>query len=406
MLPLPNRNVSARALSGPNGANAGLVWDKFADGWSFNGKGEYGLHAGQNGKGDWVGRFAKEDMKFGVPAELTRACSRIANVAAASLKENLPGMTDLPPPRNFTAVSRFVTGLGLTHPVDNGFLWHHTLGAPYLPGSSVKGMIRAWAEYWTDAGGDETDDTIPRLFGTDAVMGALIVFDALPVKPVQLVHEVLTPHDGGWRLNGPGVSNPPLSPGDWHDPNPVPFLAVDSGAEFQFALGVTRSAGADDLAAGYGLLEAALEWIGAGAKTATGFGRFRDASELEKEQMRIAEEAAAANAADAEKEQAKEQARIAAEAAGAAERERLRLETIAKAEQQAQQFALLRQAWVPKVGYVVRLIDDDEREPLLISALLPNGDFKTTNLQGKRETPASRDECELLAASLAMFQQR
>jgi hypothetical protein len=85
---------------------------------------------------------------------------------------------------------------------------------------------------------------------------------------------VLTPHDGGWRLNGPGVSNPPLSPGDWHDPNPVPFLAVDSGAEFQFALGVTRNAVAGDLAAGYELLEAALEWIGAGAKTATGFGRF------------------------------------------------------------------------------------------------------------------------------------
>ena len=46
--------------------------------------------------------------------------------------------------RVFRTTSRFVTGLGRRHPVENGFAWHSTLGVPYLPGSSVKGMVRAW----------------------------------------------------------------------------------------------------------------------------------------------------------------------------------------------------------------------------------------------------------------------
>ena len=42
-------------------------------------------------------------------------------------------------PAVFESDSRFVTGLGRSHPVENGFAWHSTLGTPYLPGSSVKG---------------------------------------------------------------------------------------------------------------------------------------------------------------------------------------------------------------------------------------------------------------------------
>jgi CRISPR-associated protein Cmr6 len=284
MLPLPQRNVRTRALSGLNCANAGLVWDKFVDGWSMNDRGEYGLHHVKKGKGDWVGEFSVEDLKFGEQDELTRACKHINALATATIADKF---TDSPLPsrsQHYTTISRFVTGLGLTHPVENGFVWHHTLGAPYLPGSSVKGMMRAWADHWKMADGDDKENRklVLRLFGDDddshTTMGALIVFDALPLKPVQLVHEVLTPHDGGWRLSGPGDSDPPLSPGDWHDPNPVPFLAVEIGAKFQFVLGLTRHGEAKDLELGYRLWEEALEWIGAGAKTATGFGRFESSA--------------------------------------------------------------------------------------------------------------------------------
>jgi len=35
----------------------------------------------------------------------------------------------------------FVIGMGETHPIENGFTWHHTLGVPYVPGSSFKGIV-------------------------------------------------------------------------------------------------------------------------------------------------------------------------------------------------------------------------------------------------------------------------
>lgn len=40
----------------------------------------------------------------------------------------------------------FVTGMGLEHPLENGFSFLHPYGLPYLPGSSVKGVVRRAAE--------------------------------------------------------------------------------------------------------------------------------------------------------------------------------------------------------------------------------------------------------------------
>ena len=48
----------------------------------------------------------------------------------------------------FTAKSdwHFVTGMGNAHRIENGFTFHHNLGLPYLPATSVKGMVRAFCE--------------------------------------------------------------------------------------------------------------------------------------------------------------------------------------------------------------------------------------------------------------------
>ena len=40
----------------------------------------------------------------------------------------------------------FITGMGNSHPVENGFSWHPTLAVPFLSGASVKGLVRAWVE--------------------------------------------------------------------------------------------------------------------------------------------------------------------------------------------------------------------------------------------------------------------
>jgi len=86
------------------------------------------------------------------------------------------------------AASRFATGLGREHPIENGFAWHPALGTPFLSGSSVKGLVRAWAATWLEP----TAAQFPG-FSARAIRGkfrptsaGVIFFDALPGKPVKL----------------------------------------------------------------------------------------------------------------------------------------------------------------------------------------------------------------------------
>jgi CRISPR-associated protein Cmr6 len=241
--------------------HAGLVYDKFCDTWSDDqpGFGEPGNDDewDAEGKWAWVGKF---DGHRPGNAERIEVFTR----RRRDLVDARDGVT-----LKFETTSRFVTGLGREHPVENGFAWHHTLGTPYLPGSSVKGMLRTWADEWRNA----DDPVIPKLFGDntddDYGVGELVIFNAIPTAPPTLTADVMTPHYQDWHQGGPDEA----VPADWHSPNPIPFLVVDSGATFEFGL-APRSNTDLDLDRVTTWLEDALEWIGAGAKTAVGYGRF------------------------------------------------------------------------------------------------------------------------------------
>ena len=177
----------------------------------------------------------------------------------------------------------FVTGLGNPHPVENGFSWHPTLGVPYLPGAAIKGMLRAWMEEWIDEGDRHAQQCL-CWFGSkpssrdDEYTGGLIFFDALPIEQPSLTVDVMTPHMGKWYAKGDSEPNSPETlPADWHDPIPVPFLVVKE-ASFLFSVCVRPGASDNetlqkDLPMVLEMLKDALEWIGAGAKTAVGYGR-------------------------------------------------------------------------------------------------------------------------------------
>lgn len=155
--------------------------------------------------------------------------------------------------------SRLVTGLGRAHPVENGFAWHPILGTPYLPGSSLKGLLRAWAL--------TAQVEVDARLGTPEGRGDVMLLDALPLGPVQLELDVMTPHYGDYY----GSDQPP---GDWMSPTPVPFLVVAPGATFHFALiprGEQARASLDEIER---WLLGALGELGAGAKTAVGYGLF------------------------------------------------------------------------------------------------------------------------------------
>ena len=177
--------------------------------------------------------------------------------------------------------SRFVTGLGRSHPVENGFAWHASLGIPFLPGSSVKGMIRSWAI--ADASPQTDEATINRVLGEAGKRGEVYFLDAVPLSSVKLEMDIMTPHYGGWSKSEP--------PGDWRSPKPIPFLTTCGNTKFLFSFIPSEAVTEADLNNVSVWLKDALAWAGAGAKTAVGYGRFHvESSGLEKLQQHLSQQ--------------------------------------------------------------------------------------------------------------------
>ncbi|MDP2432337.1 MAG: type III-B CRISPR module RAMP protein Cmr6 [Pseudomonadota bacterium] len=185
----------------------------------------------------------------------------------------------------------FATGLGMEHPLENGFAFLNPYGLAYLPGSSIKGVLRRAAEELLPspaggrgAGGEGacwTEEAITALFGLESedrqkehTRGALTFWDALP-KPAKnsMGMEVMTPHYGDYYK---GES----TPHDSGQPIPIVFLVVPEGAAFSFHLTCDTRRLPEPLSASWQDLmhvafEHAFDWLGFGAKTAVGYGAMK-----------------------------------------------------------------------------------------------------------------------------------
>jgi len=170
-------------------------------------------------------------------------------------------------PRVATATVRLAMGHGRESVIETGLALHHTYGVPYIPGSSLKGVAAGFAAgalggLWAkDEAGHHT------LFGTTDAAAYVDFLDALPLPGTWgLQRDVLTVHHQRYYR---GEDAPPA---DWDDPNPVAFLT----AVGKFLIALCPEAGAGAWAdAGYGILKMALEEVGVGGKTSSGFGRLR-----------------------------------------------------------------------------------------------------------------------------------
>ncbi len=271
-------------------ANVGLWFTRFYKQFEIDPfKGEWNVPKDATGKAKWIQTVTGprgDKAALEAMAERMQALGKSMAAHIADLK----------------TTSNFVTGLGLSHPVENGFTWHQTLGVPYLPASGVKGLLRAWVEEWMEHADDmQREQRIGRWFGassdkqSESSAGHLIFFDALPMTAVTLVAEVMTPHMGQWYEKGGKLGSKKeladTAPADWHAPVPVPFLAVGKGTEFRFMIAprMTGQAEIDKLSAqdckeAMQELINALQWLGAGAKTATGYGR------MENQQPKLSED--------------------------------------------------------------------------------------------------------------------
>lgn len=173
-----------------------------------------------------------------------------------------------------TTVSRLALHLSRSNALENaGLCLHPMYGFVFLPGSGLKGMARAFAvqQKWAP-------ERVLKIFGNEVGepksdlqnAGGVVFHDAWPTSIPRLKIEIVNNHHTEYYAGND-------APGDWESPIPVYFLAVETGAEFEFALSPRRSdfdmSLLDD--ARY-LLQMALAHNGAGAKTHSGYGAFAD----------------------------------------------------------------------------------------------------------------------------------
>jgi len=177
--------------------------------------------------------------------------------------------------RQMTLQSRLVAGLGYDGPLEVGFSLHPLYGFPYLPGSSIKGLVRSYVREVVVAEERATPEDLHRLFGNppeataqDEQRGVLSFEDAVPAagESLKLEVDVMTPHYSPYYTGDAGAL-----PGDWHQPTPVPFLTVRAGSVFSFSVTAPGAADAQQAAV---WMEEALARRGAGAKTRAGYGTF------------------------------------------------------------------------------------------------------------------------------------
>jgi len=282
-IPIPSKSAEAfRAYKGVT--NPGLVFDRFAPDWSSK----------STLKKEGLQRVTKAQADEALLREWNARWERCVRAARG---EPFTLQTDW----------RFVAGLGRKGSLEVGFTFHR-YGFPILPGSSVKGVARAWAFLWlaeqanvnplaeldevlsADSEDDEKEekkkylrwraaqpdevqqlaDDFRVIFGTPATAGRAVFFDAIPAQLPTLELDVMNPHfPEYYKGNAP--------PTDWQSPVPVYFLTVAAGTEFRFGVGWRGTL--DE--AGQCLRRLAQKWLteglinlGAGAKTSAGYGYF------------------------------------------------------------------------------------------------------------------------------------
>lgn len=218
----------------PETANFGLWYDKFCNQWDAAAK-------------DWS--FQKEPWIRAAASFAFKNRELVHQFALRRLQmiHALGGRFWV-----FQTTTPFVTGLGRAHPMENGIAWDYLLGIPVIPGSSIKGALKASNRQYLENAFD-----LPE---------RIQILDALAYPPISLMGDIMTPHYGPYYQDPHGEE----APGDWFDPTPIPFLTVEPKQNFLFAVICSRQDG-DQLEA---WLEQTLEWTGLGAKTAVAYGRF------------------------------------------------------------------------------------------------------------------------------------
>lgn len=234
-------------------------------------------------KGIWLKKILEENH---IDTKLTEQAYRRWHALTSAASAKL-----------FTAKTdwRMVVGLGGESVLETDLTLHTLYGMPYIPGSALKGLTRAYvaqekSEYYIAASHDEQkmvpskDDEhdhkdIKRIFGTQERSGTVIFFDALPLDGnARFELDIMNPHYPDYYQTL--QQDKPKPPTNDQSPIPIPFLTI-ANTTFAFAVAAVNSQHTNDVALVREWLQEALEKYGVGGKTSAGYGYFRDVQNIE-----------------------------------------------------------------------------------------------------------------------------
>jgi len=236
--------------------NFHLKLNKFA---RFEGDKFYFFQKSRNGSYRIKENFGVLENKFAALNE------RHHNNAKALFGENVIDVT-------LTPSYHLVVGLGGHSVYETSMTLHHIYGVPYIPASSIKGVVRSWIilnVYENEENLALKDDTFIKWFGNQSSSGKLVFFDSFPNEKPRLEPDIMNVHYPKYYQ---GVEPPT----DTQSPNPIPFLTVTK-SPFKFFIGSSDLNSKSDKLKGQTIewwLKDALTNHGIGAKTAVGYGYF------------------------------------------------------------------------------------------------------------------------------------
>jgi len=196
---------------------------------------------------------------------------------------------------------RLILGLGHDSVYETSMTLHHIYGIPYLPASSIKGVVRNWViqtQYFSklstekqlsSKAGEEAEKLALQnqqfcdVFGCgeesfykEACQGRIVFFDAFPSAKPQIEVDIMNPHYPDYYSESAEQAR--TAPTDYQSPVPIPFLTVGRQTTdqkplgFQIMIGVQAPQHVSLLKVAENWLQQALTQRGIGAKTAVGYG--------------------------------------------------------------------------------------------------------------------------------------
>lgn len=239
--------------------------------------------------GLWLDKFLKDDFK-GSTTESSAKEKLVSEAARMRMpkayeafyerwERSLQEICGKKNVRKAHTLGRLAVNLGAESVLETSIALHRTYGAPYIPGSALKGLAAHYVTTylhkdprWEKGKGDG----YVTLFGTTEEAGFITFYDALYVPESgkdrkALWKDVITVHHPDYYQGKKPAYAPDLDlapPADWDSPTPIPFLTATGG--FLIALAGPNDKWVD---AAFDILELALAREGIGAKTNSGYGR-------------------------------------------------------------------------------------------------------------------------------------